>query len=86
MEWTKQEIEEAVNSAWEKSVGGSDDDTADFFVRGGNSLDATRLVMRITRILGVTIKPRTIFDNPVLMDFRATVVHAVSAQSWERNG
>ncbi|MFE0751294.1 amino acid adenylation domain-containing protein [Gordonia sp. NPDC058843] len=47
--------------------------TDTFFDLGGNSLAATRLAARVTRMLGVTVRVRDVFDAPTVRDLAGRI-------------
>ncbi|HEY7202367.1 MAG TPA: non-ribosomal peptide synthetase, partial [Candidatus Dormibacteraeota bacterium] len=71
-------VEELVAAIWAEALGvgrvGREDD---FFEIGGHSLVAAEVLDRVRDRLGVTLRMRALFDNPVLSEF-ATAVQAAS--------
>lgn len=68
-----------VSAAWSDILQQAEvDATDDFFELGGHSLAATRLARRLQSELDVRLPVRTIFDNPMLGDFTATVAQRVT--------
>ena len=51
-----------------------------FFLLGGHSLVATRVVSRIAEVLGAEIPVRAVFDHPVLEDLAAFVASVIGGE------
>ncbi|MEV3985323.1 amino acid adenylation domain-containing protein [Nonomuraea sp. NPDC049758] len=52
--------------------------TDDFFQLGGHSLSAGKIVARVRELFGVAVSIRSLFENPTLERFAATVSEAAS--------
>jgi yersiniabactin nonribosomal peptide/polyketide synthase len=67
------EIGEQVHSTWERAIGVDVDSDTDFFLAGGDSLMAMRIIGELSAALGVKVPLRMLFDNPRCEDFVRTL-------------
>jgi hypothetical protein len=74
-------IRQIVVDTWTTVLGTKIDDDADFFLLGGHSMLATRILARISRDLGVKITFRELLDHAVLHEFVSLVEIRVAAHS-----
>ncbi|MFJ4142891.1 polyketide synthase [Pseudomonas sp. NPDC089734] len=63
----------AVSGLWQELLGQTLDAGSDFFLSGGDSLIATRMIARLNRMGYPGSSLRNLFDNPRLGDFCATL-------------
>jgi len=79
-------VEEIVTGVWGEVLGlervGVDDD---FFQLGGNSLLATRALMRLRDRLGVAIPLRAVFETPTARGLGLMAVHALAKSLLEED-
>ncbi|HEY8647508.1 MAG TPA: amino acid adenylation domain-containing protein [Gaiellaceae bacterium] len=79
-------VEEIVTGVWGEVLGlervGVDDD---FFQLGGNSLLATRALMRLRDRLGVAIPLRAVFETPTARGLGLMAVHALAESLLEED-
>ena len=68
------DVKSVIEEAWNDVIGDTVAGTKNFFVCGGSSLDAVRVSMKISRDLGFSVKPKLIFENPVLEDYENAVL------------
>ncbi|ATV18445.1 type I polyketide synthase [Pseudomonas syringae] len=69
---------EAVSQLWQELLGQPVEADSDFFLSGGDSLIATRMIARLNRMGHSGSSLRNLFDNPRLNDFCATLLdHSV---------
>lgn len=73
---------EALLAAWAAATGVAEPEmTSDFFLAGGDSFAAVRLVRRVSSQCGVRLPVRLLFENPVLADFLSAVDQHLSRQT-----
>jgi hypothetical protein len=70
-----------VREAWAAALGHTDfSDDDDFFVVGGHSLLAGRVMARLGKQTGQRLPMRMFFDNPTVGELAATVSAHIAAQ------
>jgi hypothetical protein len=67
------EISASIKEIWEEVLGVPVTDDTDFFVAGGHSFLAARILAGVERATGYRPTLRSLFDNPRLADFVAVV-------------
>ncbi|MGA8116148.1 MAG: acyl carrier protein [Actinocatenispora sp.] len=73
-----------VRTAWESALGRTDfTDEDDFFLLGGHSLRATRMMKTLSRQIGVRLPVRLVMDNRNVRALVAAVNARVQAESSE---
>jgi len=66
--------EDLIANVWSELLGGITIATADnFFDLGGHSLLVVQMVSRLSRLIGVEVPVRAVFENPVLAELAAAV-------------
>ncbi|KPY86102.1 Yersiniabactin polyketide/non-ribosomal peptide synthetase [Pseudomonas syringae pv. tagetis] len=67
-------LQDAVLQLWRELLGQDIDADSNFFLSGGDSLIATRMIARLNRMGHSASSMRNLFDNPRLSDFCSTLV------------
>lgn len=75
-------VEETVTRVWAQVLGTEVDAESDFFLLGGHSMLATRMIALLANELGVRVTLRELLDQPVLGEFVELVEsrHQVAAR------
>lgn len=75
-------VEETVARVWAQVLGTEVDAESDFFLLGGHSMLATRMIALLANELGVRVSLRELLDQPVLGEFVELVEsrHQVAAR------
>jgi len=72
---------------WAEALGIPIDDKTDFFLAGGTSLQAARMLSALEAAWGLRIPLRTLFDNPRFADFLTVAtrqLHTMASESFAR--
>jgi hypothetical protein len=78
---TEMDVRMTIANAWQPVVGDTQTGTKNFFLCGGSSLDAVKISMQISRSIGLTVKPRLLFENPVMSDYENAVLKLLTNSS-----
>ena len=62
-------VEQTVARVWAQVLGTDVDAESDFFLLGGHSMLATRMIALLANDLGVRVTLRELLDHPVLGEF-----------------
>ena len=73
-------VEQPDARVWAQVLGTDVDAESDFFLLGGHSMLATRMIALLANDLGVRVTLRELLDHPVLGEFAERVEQRVAAR------